>query len=236
MAYNNGYFITGTDTDVGKTCISLGFVELLIQSKKAVGVMKPISAGCEKTKAGLRNSDALMLQQKSNIETDYNTINPYAFEPAIAPHLAAREAETHIEIETILKHYRTIQSQSSCVIVEGAGGWMVPLNDFQTMADLAKLMELPIILVVGMRLGCLSHALLTIDAIRHHKLPLAGWVANHIDPEMSRPKENLQTLLEMIDAPLLGRVPYLKKQERHTITKYLKLPMERHAHRPAWGI
>lgn len=233
---SSGYFVTGTDTDVGKTCISLGLVEKLKQSGKSVGVMKPISAGCENTEAGLRNSDAVMLQEVSNVELSYETINPYAFEPPIAPHIAAREVNTRVDMETIIKHFHTIQSQSESVITEGAGGWMVPLNDFQTMADLAAQMALPVIVVVGMRLGCLSHALLTIQAIQKSKLPVAGWVANHIDPDMSRPQENIQTLIEMIDAPLLGEVPFLKNTTPTEVANHLILPLEKHAHRPAWGI
>ncbi len=231
-----GYFITGTDTDVGKTWISLGIVEALKQQGKKVGVMKPVSAGCEQTAHGLRNEDALLLQQQSNVELDYDTINPYAFEPAIAPHIAAHEAGVRMDIETLHQRFQHISSQSDCVVTEGAGGWRVPLNDFQTMADLAVRLQLPVILVVGMRLGCLSHALLTVEAIRSSQLPLAGWVANQIDPDMKRPEENLQTLIEMIDAPLLGHVPFFEKRDAQAVAQQLSLPTEHIAQRPGWVI
>ena len=231
-----GYFVTGTDTDVGKTWISLGLVEALKQQGQRVGVMKPVSAGCEKMAKGLRNEDARLLQQQSNVELDYDTINPYAFEPAIAPHIAAREAGIRLDIETLYEHFQHIRSQSDCIVTEGAGGWRVPLNDFQTMGDLAVRLQLPVILVVGMRLGCLSHALLSVEAIRRDKLPLAGWVANQIDPNMNRAKENLQTLVEMIDAPLLGHVPYLESRDTKAIANCLSFTVDRPAHRPAWVI
>lgn len=231
-----GYFVTGTDTDVGKTWISLGIVEALKQQGQKVGVMKPISAGCERMADGLRNIDALLLQQQSNIELSYDEINPYAFEPAIAPHIAAAQNGIRIDIETIYQHFQSISEKSDCIVVEGAGGWQVPLNDFQTMADLAKRMQLPVILVVGMQLGCLNHALLSIESIRATGLPLAGWIANHIDPDMSCVEENIQTLSLMIDAPLLGRIPYLEKMDVHTIASNITLPTERTSLRPNWAI
>jgi len=175
---NNGYFITGTDTDVGKTWMSLGIVEALKQQGKKDGVMKPISAGCEVTSNGLRNEDALLLQQHSNVELDYDTINPYAFEPAIEPHIAAADQSVRVDIETLYQNLQTIEQQSDCVVVEGAGGWLVPLNDFQTMADLAKRFEMPVILVVGMPVGCINHALLSGEAIRSTGLPWVGRGAN----------------------------------------------------------
>lgn len=233
---NKGFFITGTDTDAGKTWISLGLVEALKRQSHKVGVMKPISAGCQQTADGLRNQDAVLLQQQSNVELDYDTINPYAFEPAIAPHIAAQEAGVRIDIETLKNSFDAIQKKSGYVIVEGAGGWLVPLNDFQTMADLAVRLQLPVILVVGMRLGCLNHALLSVEAIRNSGLHLAGWVANQIDPDMNHAKENLETLRTMIDAPLLGHVPHLEKRDTGVIAENLYLPLEKHVHRPEWVV
>lgn len=231
-----GYFITGTDTEVGKTWISLGLVEALKRQGHKVGVMKPVSAGCEQTVAGLRNEDALLLQQRSNVALGYDAINPYAFAPAIAPHIAAAEAGLRMDIETLRKHYLDIAAQSDCVVVEGAGGWQVPLNDFQTLADLARRLELPVILVVGLRLGCLNHALLTVASIRASGLPLAGWVANQLLPRMDRLDENLQTLEQWIDAPLLGRIPYLEALQVETIADHLRLPPARNSLRPDWAI
>ena len=231
-----GYFITGTDTDVGKTIIALGMIEKLQQQGDKVGVMKPISAGCKITHDGLRNSDAMQLQQQSNVRLDYHTINPYAFAPAIAPHIAAADAGVRVDLETIYQHYQTIAAQSDCVIVEGAGGWQTPLNDFQTIADLAKRLQLPVILVVGMRLGCISHALLTVESICATGLPLAGWVANQIQPEMSRLEENIATLQQRIDAPLLGHVPYLESCDATTVAQQLTLPPARNSLRPDWAL
>lgn len=232
----HGYFITGTDTDVGKTWVSLALTEILKQQNKQVGVMKPISAGCQKTEQGLRNDDAVQLQAASNVTLDYTVINPYAFEPAIAPHIAAAETHTRIDLETIYQSYLKIAAQSDLVIVEGAGGWRVPLNDFQSIGDLAKRLELPVVLVVGMKLGCISHALLTVDAIRSTGLPLAGWVANEINPKMDVLAENIATLKEQIDAPLLGHIPYLSNLSIQAVAEQLKLPNETSSLRPHWAI
>ena len=232
----HGYFITGTDTEVGKTWISLGIVEALKQQGKDVGVMKPVSAGCERTDSGLRNEDALLLQKTSNIKLDYKTINPLAFEPPIAPHIAAESENIRIDVESLHQHFKTIQQQSDCVVVEGAGGWLVPLNDFQTLADLAARINLPVILVVGMRLGCLNHALLSVESIRNSGLPLAGWIANQVTPEMNCLKENIKTLQQMIDAPMLGHIPFLETLDSKTIAEQLSLPGDQTGFRPDWAI
>ena len=219
----NGFFITGTDTDVGKTHVSVALVEQLKQKGYKTGVMKPISAGCERTAQGLRNDDAIQLMQSSNVALNYDTVNPYAFEPAIAPHIAANEVDVEISLDVIMENYNRICSQSDWVIVEGAGGWLVPLDDHRTMGDLASAIGLPVIVVVGMRLGCLSHALLTINAIKASGLTLAGWIANRPTPEMSRYKENLATLKEMINAPMLGEMPYLPHAPAEERSKFIKL-------------
>jgi dethiobiotin synthetase len=231
-----GYFITGTDTDVGKTIIALGLIEKLQQQGCKVGVMKPLAAGCEITNEGLRNSDALQLQRQGNLQLDYHTINPYPFAPAIAPHIAADDEGVRVDIETIYQHYQSIAAQGDWVVIEGAGGWQVPLNDFQTIADLGKRLQLPVILVVGMRLGCISHALLTVESIAAAGVPLAGWVANQLYPEMNRLEENIATLQQRIEAPLLGRVPYLQQRDATTVAQYLTLPPQRHALRPGWAV
>lgn len=231
-----GYFITGTDTDVGKTVISTGIIHALQQQGYRVGAMKPVAAGCTATPTGLRNSDALQLQQQSDLKLPYETLNPYAFAPAIAPHIAAADLNVRVDLETLFQHYQTIAAQSDTVVVEGAGGWQVPLNDFQTIADLAKRLQLPVILVVGMQLGCISHTLLTVESIRAAKLPLAGWVANQIDPHMERIEENIATLEQRIDAPLLGQIPYLAQFEAATIAQRLTLPAAQSSLRPNWAL
>ena len=221
---NSGYFITGTDTDVGKTVITLGLMQYLQQQGKTVAAMKPVASGCEQTAEGLRNEDAVQLLQQSSICLDYELVNPYAFEPAIAPHIAAAQCGVRIEPEKIQQIYATLVEQADCVLVEGVGGWLVPLNDQLTMADLAVLLGLDAILVVGIELGCLNHALLTVAAIQSSGLKLAGWVANclpSIQAEAS--SENINALKSMISEPLLGIVPTLSKVRSKTVAGCLSL-------------
>ena len=207
---NSGYFITGTDTGVGKTVITLGLMQHFRQQGKTVTAMKPVASGCEQTPAGLRNDDAVLLLQQSSTCLDYDQVNPYAFEPAIAPHIAAARCGVRIEPEKIRRIYATLTSQADCVLVEGVGGWQVPLDGGLTMADLAVLLDLDAILVVAMRLGCLNHALLTAAAIQSSGLKLAGWVANCL-PSMQAEAvdESINALKSRISAPLLGIVPAL---------------------------
>jgi len=205
-------FVTGTDTGVGKTLISVALIELLQQQGLKVAGMKPIASGCEMTADGLRNDDALKLSQQSNVDLPYELINPYAFEPAIAPHIAAEQAGIEIELDKIQQNYSLIKQQVDVVVVEGAGGWLVPLNNTQTMADLAVLLDLPIILVVGIGLGCINHALLTVKAIEASGLKLYGWVANHIEVT-GQANEIIQTLTQQIIAPCLGCVAVLEPKQ-----------------------
>ena len=205
-------FVTGTDTGVGKTLISVALIELLQQQGLKVAGMKPIASGCEITTDGLRNDDALKLSQQSNVDLPYDLINPYAFEPAIAPHIAAEQAGIEIELDKIQQNYTLIKQQADAVVVEGAGGWLVPLNNDQTMADLAVWLDLPIILVVGIRLGSINHALLTVKSIEASGLNLYGWVANHIEVT-EQANEIVQTLTRQIVAPCLGNVPVLEPKQ-----------------------
>jgi len=205
----HGFFVTGTDTGVGKTAVALGLMHhLQVQGDRVAG-MKPVASGCEPAPSGLRNADALQLLRQSSVAMEYALINPYAFAPAIAPHIAAQQAGVRIELDTILSAYAQIAGQVDRVVVEGVGGWQVPLNERDTLADLARKLELPVILVVGMRLGCLNHALLSAAAISHAGLQLAGWVANRLPPEPDCVEENINTLESRLSAPLLGIVPVL---------------------------
>jgi len=204
-----GYFITGTDTDVGKTVVSLGMMQSLQARGNRVAAMKPVASGCAVTTAGLRNEDALQLQRQASVDLDYALINPYAFEPPIAPHIAAAQAGVRVRLDVIQSAYARIAAQVDCVLVEGVGGWRVPLNETESVADLAQGLGLGVILVVGIRLGCLNHALLTADAIESAGVPLAGWVANCAPPASAAPDENIDTLRSIISAPLLGCVPLL---------------------------
>ncbi len=189
------YFITATDTDAGKTYIASALVRHFAQQGlKSVG-MKPIAAGCEWGDGKLQNSDVLQLTKASNVDAPLSLINPYTFQPPIA-------------LDKIQQAFVQLSQLADVVIVEGAGGFLVPLNDTQTMADLAASLNIPVILVVGMRLGCINHALLSVQAIQAHGLTLAGWVANQIDPNMAMLADNIQTLKQRISAPCLAEVAW----------------------------
>ena len=218
-----GYFITGTDTGVGKTAVTLGLMQVLQARGNIVVAMKPVAAGCELTPAGLRNDDALRLQQQASLELDYAQINPYAFAPAIAPHIAAEQAGVRIDFEKIFNKYNKLNCMSDCVLVEGAGGWQVPLNDNETLADLALQLDLEVIMVVGIRLGCLNHALLTAAAIAAAGCTLAGWVANQLPPAPECAQENINYLKSRISAPLLGVLPIMPVVSASAVAENLSL-------------
>jgi dethiobiotin synthetase len=218
-----GFFITGTDTEVGKTEVACGLIAALKQRHYTTLGMKPIASGCESTPEGLRNADALALQAVSSLALPYESINLYSFEPPIAPHIAAQDAGVAIDFNHIRAGAEQLGQRADCVIVEGAGGWRVPLGPDGDMATLAKVLGLPVILVVGIRLGCINHALLSAAAIVDSGLSLVGWVANRIDPDSARFQENLDTLQEAIVAPCLGVVPFLSEREPATLAAYLKI-------------
>lgn len=220
------YFITGTDTDVGKTTIATGLLHAARTGGLSTAAGKPVASGCAVTPKGLRNADALALMAECSIALTYAEVNPYAFEPAIAPHLAAREAGVALTVQSLLGPMRTVLAKGAdFTLIEGAGGWRVPLADQSNLSDLARALDLPVILVVGVRLGCISHALLTAEAIAQDGLQLAGWVANIIDPKTSRLEENLATLAERLPAPCLGRVPKLKALSAEAVAEHLQLDL-----------
>jgi dethiobiotin synthetase len=202
----SGYFITGTDTGVGKTLIASALVYKFAQSGLKVVGMKPVAAGCKLVRGQLVSEDVTRLIAASNISAPLAQINPYAFAPAIAPHIAAKQAGVEIGLATIQEAYQALAQSADIVIVEGAGGFCVPLSDSLNTADLAQALNLPLILVVGMRLGCLNHALLTLEAIQARGLILAGWIANQIDPQMEAFEENLSALKQRIPAPCIATV------------------------------
>ncbi|NWB93409.1 dethiobiotin synthase [Pseudomonas agarici] len=223
---NAAYFITGTDTDVGKTTIAAGLLHAAQAAGLSTAAGKPVASGCEVTPKGLRNADALALLAECSVALSYAEVNPLAFEPAIAPHLAAREAGVGLTVQSLLVPMRAVLAKNAdFTVIEGAGGWRVPLADQANLSDLAQGLGLPVILVVGVRLGCISHALLTAEAIVRDGLQLAGWVANIIDPKTSRLEENLATLTERLPAPCLGRVPKLKAATAKTVASYLQLDL-----------
>jgi dethiobiotin synthetase len=201
---SHAYFLTGTDTEIGKTFVTCALLLRAGQLGLTAAGIKPVAAG---TDAAGRNEDVERIRAASNVELPTDVINPYRFAPAIAPHLAAAEAGVSIDFARIAAACASARQWADLVIVEGVGGFRVPLGVDRDSADLAVALALPVILVVGLRLGCINHALLTAEAIAARGLTLAGWVANRIDPDMARADDNIDTLSEHLGAPLLGSVP-----------------------------
>lgn len=219
-----GYFIAGTDTEIGKTTIACGLVRKLADTGARVAVMKPVASGCRRTAEGLRNDDAEALIAASGEPWPYAAVNPFAFAPPIAPHIAAAKAGMEIAPELIARQARRFSSEADQIVVEGVGGFCVPLGEDFDTADLAVLLGLPVVLVVGLRLGCINHALLTAEAVARRGLPLAGWIANSIDPDMLYIKENLEALRRRLQAPCLGVVPHLQPPQAAEVAAHLTLP------------
>lgn len=218
------YFITGTDTDAGKTTLAAGFLYAAKQQQLSTLAMKPVASGCEMTKQGLRNSDALALMAQSSIKLAYQVVNPYAFAPPIAPHLAAKEVGLELNVSDLYSAAQVIlQEQADLTLIEGAGGWRVPLSNQAFLSDLAIALKLPVILVVGVKLGCINHAVLTAETIINDGLKLAGWVANGVDANCSCLEENLASLKQLMPAPCLGEVPYLEQASAKAVANYLTL-------------
>jgi dethiobiotin synthetase len=214
------YFVTGTDTGVGKTLISCALLHAFAAQGLRVVGMKPVACGCEDDKP---NEDVKKLRAASNVMATYGQINPYSFLYAIAPHIAARNAGVRIEFSRILTSFNELRSQADMVIVEGIGGFKVPLNEKQDSAEMAQQFELPLILVVGMRLGCLNHALLTAGAIEACGLKMAGWVANVLDADMPVLRDNIAALEQRLAAPLLGVVEYRAQPDARVAAAQLNI-------------
>lgn len=210
MAPERGYFVTGTDTEIGKTVASAALIRALNRRGTRTVGMKPVASGCADTAGGLRNEDALSLMRAAAVECPYVDVNPYAFAPPIAPHIAAADVGVVIDFNRIRECHARLAAAADCVVVEGVGGWTVPLNADQSVADLAVALDLPAVLVVGMRLGCLNHALLTAESMRHAGVRCAGWVANELDGSMARLEENVRTLRAMMPFPMIARIPVLR--------------------------
>jgi dethiobiotin synthetase len=209
----HSYFVTGTDTGVGKTLVTAALLRLLRESGLSVAGMKPIAAGSVAGPEGLANEDALLLQAESSVRHPYASVNPFLFEPAIAPHIAAAEAGLAIDTARIKAAHDLIRASAKVVLAEGAGGFLVPLDANRSCAELPALLGMDVILVVGLRLGCLNHAFLTVEAIAARGLTLAGWIGNSIDPRFSRREANIATLESRIAAPCLGIVPWMAKPD-----------------------
>lgn len=205
------FFVTGTDTGVGKTLVTAALLRRLRDAGVTVAGMKPVAAGATDGPEGRANADALLLQAESSVRHPYATVNPWLFEPAIAPHIAAAEAGLSIDTARIAVAHARLSAGSEVVLAEGAGGFLVPLDAVRSFADLPGLLGMEVLLVVGLRLGCLNHALLTAEAIAARGLAFSGWIGNGIDPDFSRREANIATLTARLPAPCLGIVPWMAK-------------------------
>ncbi len=218
-------FVTGTDTGVGKTWISAGLMRCHSAAGRSVAGMKPVASGCRRTRAGLRNEDAENLQALASVSPPYELVNPVSLPDAVAPQIAAARAGMRIDPEAIRAAYLELRGQADAVIVEGIGGWRVPLSEVGTTADLVRLLDLPVLLVVGLRLGCINHALLSVESIAADRIPLAGWVANHVQPGFAEAAEVVNYLSEHIAAPLIGTVPNLEEFQPDRVAEALAIDL-----------
>lgn len=201
------FFVTGTDTEVGKTAVSCALLKAAAAQGLTTAAVKPVAAGCDEQG---QNDDAVQLMEAMTQSLEYRQVNPVALHEAIAPHIAAEHEGRTLQATRLAGLCRGVMtSGADFVLVEGAGGWRVPINHRETLADVAQELKVPIILVVGMRLGCINHALLTAEAILRDRLPLAGWVANRVEPQMQCYEENLESLHRQLRAPFLGEIPHI---------------------------
>lgn len=215
-------FITGTDTASGKTLIAGALLNYLNHLGRKTLAFKPVSAGCQETPDGLRNQDAVELGAIASLKIPYSEVNPVVFKEPIAPHIAAAKIKTKITLTHLIDHYNQLKNyQPEHIIIEGAGGWRVPINNKQYISDFVKVANIPVILVVGMRLGCINHSLLTYEAMQKDGVKLAGWVANILDAKMLVVEENIACLKNVINGPLLGIVPYHKNMNFKKAGEYL---------------
>ena len=203
------YFVTGTDTEVGKTVASTALLQAARLQGKITAGYKPVASGSEMTPEGLRNSDALALSRHSTLELAYSAVNPYTFAEPTSPHIISADEGRAIEFSRLSAGLRTLESQAEWVLVEGAGGWFTPLSETQTFADWVRAEQLPVILVVGVKLGCINHAMLTAQAVQQAGLTLAGWIANDVVAPGKRHQAYLETLRRVLPAPFLGEIPWL---------------------------
>ncbi len=203
------YFVTGTDTEVGKTVASTALLQAARARGHNTAGYKPVASGSEMTAEGLRNSDALALQRNSSVALSYPTVNPYTFAEPTSPHIISADEQRPILFSTLSAGLRNLENCADWVLVEGAGGWFTPLSQDQTFADWVMAERLPVILVVGVKLGCINHAMLTAQAIQQAGLHFAGWVANGVVPPGKRHAEYMATLQRVLPAPLLGEIPWL---------------------------
>jgi len=220
-----GVYITGTDTGIGKTLSSCALLHALRgHGLRAVG-MKPVASGCERIDGEWRNADALALQGAGEPGIAYADINPFALEQPLAPELAARDAGAEVTLPPIVDAHARLAARCDALVVEGVGGWAAPLSAPLMQADLVRALRLPVLLVVGLRLGCLNHALLSARAIVADGVPLAGWIASHVDPAMARVEDNLAMLRERLPAPCWGVLPHAQHPDPAQLALRLRIPM-----------
>ena len=217
----HSFFITGTDTNIGKTAITCSLIAKCIEEGFRASGMKPVAAGCHIENGYMISDDVKKIIEVSNVDLNIKEINPYSFELPIAPHISFKSNE--IDIHLIKKYFRSFENKMDYLFIEGVGGYAVPLTETFTTADLVENLDIPIILVVGMKLGCINHALLTVESILNKKQKLCGWVANRIDGDMQAYEENFSFLKEKIKAPCLGEVPYFKDFDPYKASKFINL-------------
>ncbi len=219
----NSLFIAGTDTDVGKTVASKAILQAIASKGFTTIGFKPVAAGCERTEQGFRNSDALHLMKAATQEMPYEDVNPYALELPASPHIAAKHESRTIDFDVLSNKLNYLKTQADFVLIEGAGGWRVPVSDTECLSEWVKKEKLPVVLVVGIKLGCLSHALLTAESIEADGLNIVGWVANRINPGTEHYAEIIKVLESRINAPKLGEIPYVPSAKRSELGKYMHL-------------
>lgn len=219
----NAFFVAGTDTEVGKTVASRAILHAAGSANIKMAGYKPVASGSAPTDEGMRNSDALYIQDASVVELAYDEVNPYAFEAAVSPHLAAEQENRVIDFDTLSQGLDHLKSKSEVVLVEGAGGWRVPVSRTDFLSSWVKQEKLPVVLVVGVKLGCLSHAILTAEAIKNDGLELVGWVANRINPGTENYAEIIRMLEENLPGQKLGEIPYMPGIKKRDLSKYIDL-------------
>jgi len=215
------YFITGTDTNVGKTWATIALMRHFKNQGKSVVGMKPVAAGCLMQDGQLKNEDALLIQENASLQIDYDLINPYAYELAVSPHIAG--IKNPVKLEDLAAKFELLRTLADIVIVEGAGGWYTPLNEREANSDLAKLLSVPVIMVVAIRLGCINHARLTYQAIKQSGVSCAGWIAVCTDPTSISKDENILTIKAVVDRPLLGVLPYREVADFNFFSEQLRI-------------